>query len=59
MKGIETSIRSAMTDNRLNHLFMIHIYKDELHEIEIERVHLLALFDLFLLLKATWKTYFW
>ena len=35
---VKTSIRSTMTDSRLNHLLLIHIYKDELDEIDIKLI---------------------
>ena len=36
LKRVRTSIRSTMTDSRLNHLLLIHIYKEELDEIDIK-----------------------
>ena len=38
LKRVETSIRSTMTDSRLNHLFLIHTYKEELDEIDIKLI---------------------
>ena len=38
LKRVKTSIRSTMTDSRLNHLLLIHIYKKELDEIDIKSI---------------------
>ena len=38
LKRVKTSIRSTMTDSRLNHLLLIHIYKEELDEIDIKLI---------------------
>ena len=38
LKRVKTSIRSIMTDSRLKHLHLIHIYKEELDEIHIKLI---------------------
>ena len=38
LKRVKTSIRSTVTDSRLNELLLIHIYKEELDEIDIKLI---------------------
>ena len=38
LKRVKTSIHSTMTDSRLNHLLLIHIYKKEIDEIDIKLI---------------------
>ena len=37
-KKVKTSIRSTVTDSRQNDLLLIHIYKEELDEIDIKLI---------------------
>ena len=38
LKKVKTSIRSTVTDSRQNDLLLIHIYKEELDEIDIKLI---------------------
>ena len=38
LKRFKTSIRSTMASSRLNHLLMVHVYKEELDEINMKLI---------------------